>query len=254
MDNPSDLSTPHTISIPGGPTLETEWDERKRRHMVSCDLCGKRIALTEHGHNHSLFEHRGSATCDDLQRKALRKQERAAAAATHAAVFGTQSTVTQAQPGPSCLNIDPSLGMPTQVHPVEPVTPPMSLASLPLYTVPPTPQPSRSESRVASVEPISFELFSRDPGSVSPEADSIAGELTTSFADLRASSPSPAAAAEATSTLAPIETESALRATSSRSESADLEQRGPTPAEGEGCRGILVEWRAGCIPSTYLAI
>lgn len=246
MDTPSDLSAPHTISIPGGPTLETEWDERKRRHMVSCDLCGKKITLTKHGHNHSLFEHRGSTTCDDLQQKALRKRERAAAAATRAALFSTQHTgVTQAQPSPSSLD-DPALGMPRSpsMHPVEPVTP--TMPSLPLYTVPPTPQPSRSGSRVVSVEPIVFRLFSRDPGSVSPE---IAGELTTSFADLRASSPSPGAASTeaGTSTLIPIE--SALG--TGRSESADLEQRRPAAAEGGGCRGVLVEWKAGSVWDTY---
>lgn len=87
------------IHTPDG-TVWTQWDTDIRRHVALCDICGKKIVLTKHGHSHAFFEHRQSRTCLEQEQKAQRRREREAADATRRELFHVQSA-TQSIEGKS---------------------------------------------------------------------------------------------------------------------------------------------------------
>ncbi|KAH9922494.1 uncharacterized protein B0H18DRAFT_1212572 [Fomitopsis serialis] len=173
------------IRTSDGQVLWTQWDADKRRHVVHCDLCGKQVTLTKHGHAHAfLNEHRGSDSCTQSQRKAQHRREREAASAARRALFqpenieqrpgGTTQAQLRAAPDPGPCESSSAAQNYQPLNASVPATPhfqPMPESHFPTATTSLVDEPSESTRRLS--------------GDDQPD------ELTFAFGDLHASSPAP---------------------------------------------------------------
>ncbi|KAH9856503.1 hypothetical protein C2E23DRAFT_771814, partial [Lenzites betulinus] len=215
-------TTPFTsvaIRVGDSPTLWTEYDVRKGRHKVTCDLCSQVVLLNQSGHPRSFITHRQSTKCDETVQKKKRDEENQKIKAIRESLStgdspnktwmagsqGATSTVDfTPTAGPSSLRTqdlsspwswrpDPIFSTPVSSQST-PITP---IARLPSFTTSSTPTPSLRTS------PLPREQLLGNPED----------EQVTDLCD----------------TLADLESTTVI----------------------QECRGVLVEWTPGSVWNTY---
>ena len=223
MQGTSSESTPATIplKLPDGSVLEAWLDTDIGIYKVECDRCGTVISLTSHANSYSIVKHRSHGKCS----KAQKKKERLQQMHTDAAIRDSIGSTAGGSPSPhAALTIRPSL---SHLRITDTPTPSSSRKSTPMSpsnspATPTTAGLSRHSTSGGVVAADDFWSSASGPsrGSGTPKIPSRAqSQVPVTFQAF----------------VPPVSPETPVISPVSRVE----------------CRGVLVEWTAGSVWSTY---